>query len=186
MEWIILIVSFLGGGVVSAVITQYWNLLNENEKEKRKYIEKQLQSLYGPLCHYIFQSEVLFGLNDKLQEAHKAVFSSYNNPSEGVIKEATDTINLANEYINIVRVNNKNMIDILDKNYSYIDPDDIDIFKLFYEHYIRMEKEFTDKGMMKAPWQIYKEIGNVSHLRPEVIKRVKEKFMSKKEKIVTK
>ena len=49
-------------------------------------------------------------------------------------KEAKKTIELANNYVYEVHENNKRIKKVLDKNSHLIDPDDVELFLLFYEH----------------------------------------------------
>lgn len=64
-----------------------------------------------------------------------------------------------------------------DSNFSLIDVDDVDeLIDNFYQHYIRYQTE----GIGKTAYMVYEHLGAVSFLRPEFIKRAKEKFESKK------
>lgn len=64
-----------------------------------------------------------------------------------------------------------------DSNFALIDVDDVDVFiDYFYQHYIRYQTE----GIGKTSYMVYEHLGAVSFLRPEFIKRAKEKFESKK------
>jgi type I restriction-modification system DNA methylase subunit len=89
-------------------------------------------------------------------------------------------LNIANRYLQEVNLNNTKIKEILDNNYSQIDPDDIDIFMLFVEHFLRYKKEIEDQGKLTTPISIYERIGDISFLRPEFIERVKLKFKQKK------
>jgi hypothetical protein len=79
-----------------------------------------------------------------------------------------------------VKSNNQKIKEILDSKYSYIDPDDIDVFMLFNEHYLRYQKEIEEEEKLITPEGIYERIGDISFLRPEFIERVKLKFRNKK------
>ena len=74
-------------------------------------------------------------------------------------------------------------IEILKSNYSYIDPEDVDIFQQFVVDYNRLKTERDESGRLKTPLEIYQHVGEISFMRPEFIKRVSAKFISKKDEI---
>jgi hypothetical protein len=180
-----LIVSFIGGGAVGAVLN--WIRANLADKRTRriKYLEDQLNNLYGPLYFVISQSDKLLEIQKRYQKAYKEEFvdkhySREQRTQEILIEEADQTIKIGNEYVNQVRENNNKIKEILDTKFSYIDAEDIElIMNYFYEHFTRLETE--DKN--KVPLSIYEHIGNVSFLRPELIEGIKKKFMNKKEEL---
>ncbi|MFH1856558.1 MAG: hypothetical protein ABH836_04945 [Candidatus Omnitrophota bacterium] len=67
-----------------------------------------------------------------------------------------------------------------------IDEDDLEIFHDFVVNDTRYSVEFDESGKMIIPMSVYNHlkevfhVKNVSHMPPEFIKRVKEKFDSKK------
>jgi hypothetical protein len=71
-------------------------------------------------------------------------------------------------------------MELIDTKYSFIDPDDIEHFQLFFEHYVRHQTEFPDNGKLRTPFMVYEHLGDISFLRPEFISRIKEKFKAKK------
>lgn len=173
MFWLTLLVSTLGGGIVAAIITAILNRHNVKEQERQRFRENQIQFLYGPLYYWISNSEKLLELNDRILKAHAETGKMAKEQSQ-------KTIDIANEYVEMIQENNKRMLEILEKYYSYIEVNDIDIFKLFYEHCVRMKIEKNEKFETETPIQIYLKVGYISHLSPEVIQRVKEVFLSKK------
>ena len=188
--WLILIVSFLGGGVISAIITSLFNNHQININKKKDFLEQQLQKLYGPLYWLVSQTDKLFDLNNKIMKAYDGEYCDSNKKysqekqtQDALNQETSITINVANEYIAKVEENNKQMLVVLNDNYSYIDTDDIDFFQLFYEHKVRNEIEYGQDNKLKLPTSIYCKVGNVSFLKPEIIKRIKSKFLEKKGKL---
>lgn len=172
-----LIVSFLGGGVVSAGINQWCMWRQDVNKEKMRLIELQLQKLYGPLFWHLSRSEKALELSRKILAAGDVEYSGKDSAEEDIQK----TIGVSNEYVSLVKYNNTKALEILNENYVFIDPDDIDVFNLFYEHYIRLITEFNEQGS-KVPLKIYKRMGDISFLRNEYIGRLKEKYLSKRKK----
>ena len=188
MTILTLVVSFLGGGVVSAIIG--WIRANRIEKreERIRFLDDQIRKLYGPLYYFTSQNEKLFDLNEKLHKAYdKEYIQKKYNREEGTQRilrvEKRETIDIANEYIREVEKNNERIKQILDNNYSYIDPEDINIFLNFFEDYIRLKKERDEKKRIRTPFMIYQHIGNISFMKPEFIERVKLKFFQKKEEL---
>jgi hypothetical protein len=180
-----LVVSFLGGGIVSAAIN--WARADRADKKERKSnsLKDQLSGLYGPLYYFCSQSEKCFELNKKFHDAYREEFVNQKWSKNEITRERLDeqtstTLNIANRYIQELNLNNTKIKEILDNNYSQIDPDDIDIFMLFVEHFLRYKKEIEDQGKLTTPISIYERIGDISFLRPEFIERVKLKFKQKK------
>lgn len=161
-EIIRLIFSFLGGGTIAAILN--WIRIDRAEKRERKlnFLDTQIRKLYGPLYYFVCQSDKLFELNKKFHDAYDKEFvgqkfSQDQHTQEILKKESSETIEIANVYIKEVERNNGKIKEILDNNYSYIDPNDIDIFIKFYEHHIRLKKERNEKGKIKTPLLVYKD-----------------------------
>lgn len=158
-----LIFSFLGGGIVVAILN--WIRANRAEKKERKidFLDEQIRRLYGPLYYFVCQSEKLFELNKRFMDAYNKEFigkkfSEDPHTQETIGKRINETIGIANSYIDEVEKNNEKIKEILDANYSYIDHDDIDIFTKFYEHHIRLLKERDEEKRIKTPFPIYSAI----------------------------
>ena len=183
-----LIVSFLGGGIVSALIN--WVRAERADKKERRirFLDDQIRKLYGPLYYFVSQSEKLFELNKRFHDAYTKEYVekkySIEEYTRKILEEETkETLDIANKYIAIVENNNLRVKEILNNNYSLIDPDDIELFLLFYEDHIRLVSERDEEGRIKTPLRIYQQIGHIAFLRPEVIERVKKKFLNKKKEL---
>jgi hypothetical protein len=188
METSALVISFLGGGVTSALIVQLFALRAARKERTLKLLEEQIRELYGPLFYLVSQSERLFELNKQFHDAYKKEFIDKKYSDNALTRERVDssteaTIQLANQYVKQIETNNEKISKILDNKFSYIDPMDIEIFLLFFEHRVRFTTERDEEGKLKTPSRIYSHIGDISYLRPEFIKRVKSKFLSKKQKL---
>ncbi len=185
MQAITLIVSFLGGGVVGALLN--WIRAERADKKERKikFLNDQIRELYGPLYYFVSQTEKLFELDDRLKKAYidkyeNKDFSSDVKTQEAIEEQMSKTLNVTNEYMKKVIENNIRIKEIFDRNYSLMDPDDLDIFLTFYEHYIRYNVEIDSAGRTITPVKIYKQVGNISFLKSEFIDKVKTKFLEKK------
>lgn len=177
-----LIVSFVGGGTVSAIINWVRSSIAETKERSTKYIEQQLEKLYGPLYYLTLQSSKLFEIVKKLDDAYKVEYIDQKYSDDPLtrqrLREETElVIELKNQYIEQVVINNRKIIDLLDNNFALIDADDVEIFiNEFYEHFIRYQTE----EIGETPYMVFEHLGAISFLRPGFIKRIKEKFESKK------
>ena len=183
-----LVVSFLGGGIVSALIN--WIRVNKADKKDRqiKFLDGQIRKLYGPLYYLISQSEKLFQLNNKFHEAYNKEYCnqewSQDQHTQKILKEeTTTTLETANKYIRMVEKNNEKIKEVLDNQYPLLDPDDIQTTMLFFEHHTRLNVEKDANGKITTPFRIYNCLGDISFLRPEVIEKIKAKFLEKKSKL---
>lgn len=191
MDPLVVIVSILGGvfgGTASTLINWWRTEYTEKKERKIKFLDDQLRNLYGPLFNLTLQSEKLFELNKRFHNAGNEEFaekeySTEKSTQDTLQDELTKTMEIRNEYIAGVETNNLKIKEILDNNYYLIDPDDIEVFLLFYEHHTRLITETKDEGGLKTPFQIYMNVGEISIFPPEVIKRVKEKFLNKKKEL---
>jgi ribosomal protein S18 len=183
-----LIVSFLGGGIIGGLIN--WARVSRTEKEGRKSeaLLNQVKFLYGPLYFFVGQNESLFDLNNKFHSAYTDHFvnqkwSSDTHTQESIKKEAETTIELSNYYVRMTRNNNKKICEILRENYSYIDPNDTEIFQRFITDHLRMEKEFKEGEPLETPFEIYNKVGEISFMRKEFSDLVKGEFIRKTKEI---
>ena len=188
MDTLTFLTSFLGGGILGALIN--WVGAERSKKKEREinFLDRQIRELYGPLYYFTAQAEKLFELNERLHDAYKkeyidTTYSSDKGTTKILGEETSQTLGIANKYISYTQNNNDKIKEVLDRSYSLIDPEDIDIFLMFFEHYVRLNTELDEDGKLNTPPRIYKHIGDISFLRPEVIKRIKEKFFSKKSRV---
>lgn len=180
------LITFLGGGIIGAGIQ--WARVARSEREKRhsEYIKEQLQQLYGPLYFLTSINTNLFKLNNNILAAHKNHFdgNKWSNDPEtrkALHRESETTIDLANEYIREVAKNNRNIMELLRDNYSFIDVDDIKIFQEFIIDVLRMNKEVEEERLKEMPFEIYKSLGDISYSRPEFLEQIKVKFLAKQD-----
>lgn len=183
-----LIVSFMGGGIIGALIN--WVRANRADKKDReiKFLDDQIRKLYGPLYYLVSQSEKLFQLNNRFHEAYNQEYcnqkwSQDQHTRETLKEETTITIEIANKYVRMVEKNNERMKEILDNHYPLLDPEDIETMMVFFEHHTRLNIEKDTDGKITTPFMIYQNIGDISFLRPEVIELIKTKFLNKKKEL---
>jgi len=183
-----LVVSFLGGGIIGALVNYVRAERSEKRERQIKFLDEQIRNLYGPLYYWVSQIERLFEINKRFLDAYDAEFVREKWAKDPATQESVRaksglTIDLANKYIAEVEDKNLEIRKILDSQYSHIDPDDIELFLLFYEHDVRKKVEIGEDGKLKTPGMIYYEVGQIAFIRPEFIARVKEKFLGKKSQL---
>lgn len=184
-EGVRLVMSFLGGGLVAAMLNWVKEIRSEETKRRNERVRAQLEYLYGPLYFFSSQNDTLFDLVRKIHEAYQKEYSSKSwSPSEhtqaNLMKDTDATIQIANSYVATATSNSKSMVDILKSNYAHIDPDDEEIFRQFILDQARLQQETSAEGPMRTPLRIYREIGEISFMRPEYSERVRKKFLAQK------
>jgi hypothetical protein len=180
--------SFLGGGVIVAIFEAI--RINKAEKLSRRLeiLNNQIRSLYGPLYFFTSQNARCFELADSIQKAYQREyveqkFSQNPRTQENVKRDVNTTLEIGNTYAGLITQNNERIIEILRDNYSFIDPDDQDVFQQFVLDFNRLRTEREESGKLKTPLQIYAYIGDISFMRADFIERVKTKFNAKKTEI---
>jgi hypothetical protein len=179
-----LIISFLGGGILVALINWARTSRSERAARKHEFLKEQMTKVYGPLFFFVGITEALFALNDKFHKAYEEHFvdqkwSSDPHTRENLSKEIKVTLEIANHYVRIVRDNNSKVMDILRDNYAYIDPEDTEVFQQFIIDHLRMEREFKAEEPLETPLKIYLKVGEISYSRKEFMELVKKRFAEK-------
>ena len=187
-EIIRLIFSFLGGGLVLGILNWIRVALSEKKDLRIKELNEQIRNLYGPLYFFASQNDKCFRLNDSILKAYRIEYveekySQDEHTQENLRKEATLTLDIANAYVSLVTQNNEKLIEILKNNYSYIDPEDTDVFQQFVVDHNRLKTERDESGRLKTSLEIYHHVGEISFMRPEFIRTVSAKFTAKKNEI---
>lgn len=183
-----LIIGLFGGGIIVALINWARTSRSERASRKHEFFKEQISKVYGPLYFFVGLNEALFALNDKFHKAYKEHFidqdwSQDSYTREGLSKETKTTLEIANHYVNLCRDNNGKIVEILRDNYSYIDPEDTEVFQQFIIDYLRMEKEFNIEKPLETPMEIYYKVGEISYSRKEFMELVKKRFIEKNEVI---
>jgi len=179
-----LILSFLGGGVVVAVLDWVRTTQSERKARRIEHVRSQLQSLYGPLQFFTSQNARLFELNDNFQKAYTKEYvekkwSQAESTQKRVSQWASETLQIANQYIELVLKNNVSILGILENHYALIEPADVEIFSRFVVDHTRMKIEIGEAGQLKTPFEIYEHLGEISFMRPEFIGAVEKRFKEK-------
>lgn len=189
-----MIVGFLGGSTMSAIIS--WLRANRSETRERKiqFLNEQLRKLYGPLFFYSSLSDRLSKVSQKIYEVYKDKYPDESDLEikkrvlqEGIntIKPSIDTSEVLIDYfMEFVKIN-ENIVKILNSNFSYIDPDDVEIFTKFCENYYRwkLETGVSKDKKLELPIIIGKQIGEIYLVIHKFNNIIKLKFYQKKKEI---
>jgi hypothetical protein len=188
VEIINTVFSFLGGGIVVALLD--WLRTNRLEKRAQKIsaLRIQLQDLYGPLYFFTSQNELLLKLNEKILEGYQEEYDSRGwshdeATHETLKKEMEQTIDVANDYVGQVVKNNECILEILRNSYAHIDPDDVELFTQHVLNMNRLKFETGYQGGRSLPFSMLQRMGSISIIRSEFIERVRQKFTSKKREV---
>jgi hypothetical protein len=188
-EIIRLVFSFLGGGLIVFILDWFRIARSEKRERKRSFLQNQIQNLYGPLQFFASQNESYFELNERFLSAYSEHYEgkkwSQDKTTQTSLKEETEQVlNIANEYVGLVRFNNDKIYEVLQNNYSLIDANDIITLQQYLVDYIRMKIEWDkDSGKLKTPFLIYKSVGEISFMRPDFIRMIKEQFENKRKEL---
>lgn len=187
-EIVRLVFSFLGGGLVAGLLDWFRSHRLEKKVRRISALQNQIQNLYGPLHFFASQNKSYFELNDKFLKAYKReyegqVWSKDEYTQANLRKETAQVLDISNAYIALVAKNNESILEVLRSNYSYIDPEDIDIIQQLIVDYARLRTEHNESGVLKTPIEIYLYVGEISFMRPQFMERVREKFNSKKKEL---
>ena len=153
--------SVLGSGLIVGVIGFLHNARLDRKRRRAELLDSQLRELYGPLQFFASCSQSIYGHAWKIEEACDKEYGGKNASRQaGRSEEIQATIDVNNEYFELVNTNIKRMVEVLTSHYSHIEPDDAEIFSEFLTDSVRHETEFsksrgfeTAVGGFPSPWQ---------------------------------
>ncbi len=94
-------------------------------------------------------------------------------------EEIKGTIDLSNDYVQVVKRNNDQIVDILRQNWMFVEPYDIDLFRQMIVDHTRLSVEVAGDGKAKTPLFVYPLIGEISFMRPEFMERIEQRVREK-------
>lgn len=179
------LMALLGSGVGVAIVTalfQIWTTMRQGELQ---IIQNQLSGLYGPLYYFTCLNKALFDLYNDYHKVYDEEFKDTNIAPESMEyfkKEATAHLDEANSYINTeVMQNNAKIIELLEKNWHLIDPDDVEIFSKFQIDMARLKRS---KGQsFRTAISLKEGLSNVSFMQPNMIERSEAKWRLKRNRV---
>ena len=183
-EWIRLVISFLGGGLIAGLLNWFRSITAERVNRRVDFLTEQLQSLYGPLYFFATQNERIGELGSAMSEAYEVEYcepkwSNDEATRKSLKEETTKAIDIRNRYTEVTIENNDRMVDILVNNYSLIEPEDADLFQQFVIDVLRNRIETDDDQKLETPLRIYEHVGGIAFYRARFVDRIKERFAEK-------
>lgn len=180
-----LFATFFSGSFVGSLLQNYFQSKKEKLERKTQFLEQQLR-LYGPLYSLVVQNEDAFGRIEEIRNVAKKEFTGRvsDDPrfkgQETRTDEIEQTIDVQNAHIKeTVLVNNEKMSQLLSENLQLVDPDDIELVTQFFRDYNYYKVEVPEDKGTRLPVLIALNISEISFMRPELIDRVKQKFVVK-------
>ena len=180
-------ISFVGGGVAGSFISVWSNLRVQKKSKRIEQIRLQLENFYGPITFLSNWNAKLLEIAGKFEKAYEAEFiqkqySSNEFTQKAVRDLASETIKIENQYVQQTKTNNERIVLLLEKNYSFIDPDDVEIVSRFLIDYVRMKTEVTEEGTI-TPRNIYQHLGGISFIHPDFINAMESRFRKLKNEL---
>jgi len=77
--------------------------------------------------------------------------------------------------------NNTKILELLEKNWHLIDPDDVEIFSKFQIDMARLKR--SEGQSFRTAISLKGRLGNVSFMRPDIIERAETKWSSKRNRV---
>jgi hypothetical protein len=179
-----LFASFISGGLVVGLV-EWYRAHRSGQLERRLQLTRDsLGKLYGPIHFFTAQNQECFRVCDLFHKAlHSdrthAVDKNGNRHSLLTTEEMKDTIDLSNDYIEVVKRNNDQIVDIFRQNWMLVEPQDIDLFRQMIVDHTRLKVEVPEDGKGKMPLLVYPEIGPISFMRREFIDRIDQRVREK-------
>ena len=177
--------ALLGSSAGAAVVTALFQIWNSMRQGELQIIQNQMIGLYGPLYYFTCLNKALFDLYEDYHKAYDKEFKDKNiapESAEAFRKEAAAMLEEANSYINTeVMQNNAKIIDLLEKSWHLIDPDDVKIFSRFQTDMARLKR--TEGQTFRTALSTKEHIGSVSFMRPKMIDSVEAKWRLKRNRI---
>ena len=186
MRMMELIISFISGGLIVALIEWYRAHLASKTERRLQLTRDQIEKLYGPIFFFTSQNQECFRVCDRLlksldSDKANVVDKDGNRRSLLTIDEVKGIIGLSNEYIAVVKKNNDQIVDILKQSWSHADAEDIDLFRQMIVDYTRLKVEVDADGKTRTPLLVYPQIGEISFMRPEFMTRIEERVREKQD-----
>lgn len=188
MDFIEILVSFIGGSLVATILTLWQTSNLERERKRIEVTQQQLQNLYGPLYFFATCNRELIKLSNTLLSAWNLEYGERIRSKEiseetlPLLDSSDQAIDIVMEYFEQIYENSTQMFTLLTKNYPLIEPDDAKVFTQFIIDYIRFKTE-SNLGKIKTPGEIYKHLGEINIAREELLTLINTRFQEKNDAI---
>jgi hypothetical protein len=167
-----------GGAIFTAVITQR----AANTQRRIDMLRAELQEFYGPLGFLAASTRLLSEHRTKL--VHVAVLSATEPHDDPAVRtkvgfEAGQTIQIGDKFNERIVTCNREIYELLRKQYHLIDPADLDLFHSVMLDLQRMQVECAD-GHTGLPPSAYVKAGILLFTRDDFTDRVKARLDEKR------
>ena len=176
--WLQPILGFLGGGAVGGLVTMFGNFWMERNRRKGDLLKMQLCNLYGPLQFFVSSNQEIFKHAYRIEQAGQNEFGGPVD-SELRTKKIHATIDVNNEFFELVKTHNSRMLEILTNHYDLIEPEDAEAFAQFAVDCFRRNVEFDQTGKWKVPLDLHSHLPPIHSLSPEFANVVNRRFNEK-------
>lgn len=181
MDWQTLFQNFLtvviGGGLAGGIVVAYMKQRFEKDAREAAFLKQQLEKLYGSVRFYVSKTEVCFDVGLKFGEVYQSMDEA--DPDQEVAWSV-----VAKYLVQLDDCSGK-IDEILEKNYAYVDVDDLPIFHRFTEFYLHRKTERKQGGLVvEYSHAIQEKVGQVGF--DEFVdfgKRVTERFEAKQKRL---
>lgn len=182
-----LLLSFLGGGVVSGLMGAFNAAMSVRDSRRVAYLEQQLQKVYGPLWYLTSENSTIWGYSVQLQAAYNAEYvgkqwSEQQSTQDSIRAEIEATLEIGNDYIHRIWDNNEKIVAVLSNNYELIDIEDAEWFQRFLLSNVRKKIEFPD-GKLTLPIRVFMNLNNINIYNPEFAAMLATRFKTKSDEL---
>ncbi len=184
-----IILAILGSGAFSALISAFVNYLADRGHQTRQlkidYVKEQLSKLYGPICYFLGQNELIIShvnlVSKKIiEKANENNFGYSQNELLEVVKKDTQ-VNF--QFSQTLLNNNDEVMKILKETWHLIDLLDIEAFQEFQLNVIRFKTELDETKFPKLSLLVSNELPEIMKNYPQYISKVKLAFEAKKKEL---
>jgi hypothetical protein len=154
MGWHAIFAASIGGLIVAFFNSWRTYVLNQ-ETERRKYLDRQLSEVYGPLHFYCQIAREYSRYTAELHRVSEKVYGDPESPhlwksDNRITDEISQTIVAANQFTDEIRKNNQTIASVLASHWDLVDPSDMMAFQQQALQVTRNEIEFP-AGEWKTP-----------------------------------
>jgi hypothetical protein len=182
------ILSFLGGGLVLAILNWVKEARSVARQREIACLQNQLQLLYGPLHCLTAQTQEILKLHENLENSLNPI--NKPEPREEQIppfssSEAEQIIALMNAYTEEVKKNKVRIRQLLETNWSLIHAEDVAPFLAFLADTTRSQVEIDEKYAMGVAFRVKPHLGDIFIIRPEFVDQVTSRWNTLRKRLDT-
>jgi len=173
------------GGILAQVIAYVFG----KKARTAAYLKEQLCNLYGPLQLYLsvysHYGKLIFRLAaaaypeadilSTVEFGDEFARLCRDQPFDGVISVVRDYIHHMDAQMNLMR-------DVIQDQYAYIDPNDIEIVTEFMMNRLSTSVEFS-AGQHRVEDEVRERLPQIVQFMPDFVKQINDKFLAKQKEL---